>query len=127
MENQKSIAEKCLMALLFIAGFLSACNRSASFSGTYVNSAASEFSIANDTLVVEQSENNKYLLHRSTGFRLLDDAGKPGKLQYEREEWTAVYDKDTQALTEIHNGVIITFSKDGSILTAGKRKYKRIK
>ncbi|MET4546284.1 hypothetical protein ABIE26_003611 [Pedobacter africanus] len=115
------------MTLFVIAGFLLGCNPSASLEGTYINNAASEFSIADDTLVVEQSEGNRYLLHRSTGFRLLNDKGKPGKLQYEKEEWTAVYDTDADVLRESRNGIIITFNADRSIMTAGKRKYKQIK
>lgn len=127
MENQKLNIGKCLMTLFVLAVFLLGCNQTASLEGTYINNAASEFSIADDTLVVEQSESNRYLLHRSTGFRLQDDKGKPAKLQYEKEEWTAVYDTDADVLRESRNGVIITFNADRSIMTAGKRKYKRIK
>lgn len=35
--------------------------------GTYVNSAGGEFSIASDTLTVELVEGNNYLIHRRTG------------------------------------------------------------
>jgi hypothetical protein len=127
MENQKFNTGKCLITLLYLLGFLFGCGQPESFEGTYVNTASSEFSIANDTLVVEQGEGNRFLIHRSTGFRLLDDQGRLGKRQYEKEEWTAVYDRGTEVMTESRNGVVISFNADRSLLTAGKRKYKRIK
>jgi len=127
MENQKINKGKCLKTLLFIVGLLFGCGEPDAFNGTYVNTAGSEFSIASDTLVVEQGEDNQYLLHRSTGFRLLGDKGRPGKLQYEQEEWIAVLDRRNGVLTESRNGIVITFNADRSIMTAGKRKYKRIK
>lgn len=92
-KNRISIAAKYRMALLFLAMTL-ACNHTSSFEGSYVNRANSEFSVADDTLEVTQVEPNQFLLKRSTGFRLLDDAGKPGRLKIEKEEWTAVYDAD---------------------------------
>ncbi|MES2456836.1 MAG: hypothetical protein V4594_14885 [Bacteroidota bacterium] len=120
---------RCMAAIVAIIATvtLQSCNLAGKMDGTYVNSAGSEFSIANDTLVVEQSQDNHYQIHRSTGFRLLDDQGRPGKLQYEKEEWTAVYDPGTEVLSESRNGVVITFNADRSMMIAGKRKYKRIK
>jgi hypothetical protein len=114
------------LSLLLIIGF-QACNSPQSLEGTYVNTAGSEFSFASDTLIVEHEENNRYLIHRSTGFQLLDDAGKPGVMQHEKEEWTAVYDPETAVMTERRNGKLITFDTDKGIMTVGKRKYKRIK
>lgn len=113
-------------ALVMIIGF-QACNKVKSLEGTYVNAAGSEFSMARDTLVVEQEEINRYLIHRSTGFQLLDDAGKPGALQYEKEEWTAVYDPKTEVMTERRHGKLITFDSAKGTMTVGKRRYKRIK
>ncbi|MBB5439152.1 hypothetical protein HDC92_002839 [Pedobacter sp. AK017] len=125
-KNQKLNTGKCLMALLFLLGLLVGCVQGETFDGTFVNTAGSEFSIADDTLVVEQGEGNQFLIHRRTGFSLLDDQGRPGKKQYEKEEWKAVYDRGTEVMTESRNGIMITFNADRSILTAGKRKYKRI-
>ncbi len=125
MDNQKLNTGKCLMALLFLLG-LFGCGQRDSFNGTYVNTAGSEFSMADDTLVVEQGEGNQFLIHRRTGFRLLDDQGRPGIRLYENEEWRAVYDRNSEVMTASRNGVVITFNADRSILTAGKRKYKRI-
>jgi len=124
-----SLASRLLVVGVFLALLvltIQACNRAGSFEGTYVNSAGSEFSIAHDTLIVEHSQGQRYLLHRSTGFRLLDNAGKPGKMQYEKEEWTAVLDAESGMLTESRKGKQICFSGDGQTMTVGMRKYKRI-
>ncbi len=95
--------------------------------GTYVNSAGSEASIANDTLCVELDHGQQYKIFRSTGFRLIDNDGKQGELKYETEIWTASYDPTTQVMTESRNGKVITFDGQKEVMTVGKRKYKRIK
>jgi hypothetical protein len=40
--------------------------------GVYVNSAGGEFSVASDTLEVSLVEGNNYVIHRRTGFNLVD-------------------------------------------------------
>lgn len=95
--------------------------------GTYVNSAGSEASIASDTLQVKADHGNSYKLFRSTSFRLIADDGKPGELQHETEIWTAVYDPSTGVMTESRNGKVITFDATRETMTVSKRKYKRIK
>lgn len=115
----------CLSLVLIIG--IQACNSPRALDGTYVNTAGSEFSIAHDTLVVENEQGQRYFLHRRTGFQLLDDSGKPGMMQYEKEEWTAVYDPETEIMTESRKGKLITFDVVKGIMTVGKRKYKRIK
>lgn len=114
------------LSLLLIICFQS-CNPAKSLEGTYVNTAGSEFSIARDTLVVEHEQGQRYFLHRSTGFQLLDDAGVPGALQHEKEEWRAVYDPETEIMTESRKGKLITFDVVKGTMIVGKRKYKRIK
>ncbi|MEZ2338795.1 hypothetical protein AB6735_24305 [Mucilaginibacter sp. RCC_168] len=93
--------------------------------GTYVNDAQSEASIAHDTLVVEHSKDNTYLLHRKTGFQMVVN-GKPGKHLFETEEWTAVLDPKTSVLIESGKGKVIAFP-DSDSMTVGKRIYRRLK
>lgn len=94
--------------------------------GVYVNSAGGEFSVASDTLEVELVEGNNYVIHRRTGFNLVTD-GKIGKREYEVEKWSAVYNADTQVLTETKRGKLISFFPDGGSLTVGQRVYKKVK
>ncbi|MCY1523992.1 hypothetical protein D9M68_589070 [compost metagenome] len=95
-------------------------------SGTYINIAGSEFSIANDTLVIEPSESNNFYIHRKTGFNLIND-GKVGKREYETENWNAVYDEATKTLTETKKGKLITFYPDSAKLMVGKRAYQKLR
>lgn len=93
--------------------------------GTYVNNAGGEFSVANDTLIIEPSESNIFYIHRKTGFNLIKK-GTIGKRQYETENWTSVYDDGAKALTEIKKGKVITFYPDSSMLKVGRRPYQKI-
>lgn len=115
-------------AMFGLTLFISACGGvlKPNFEGTYVNNAGSEFSAANDTLIIELAQENEYLIHRKTGFRLLDEKGTPGKLQQEKEEWTAVYDPKSKVMTEKRHGKTITFNSDRSEITVVRRKYQRI-
>lgn len=115
------------LAVMLLIAF-NGCNRLApSFTGMYVNSAGSEASIAYDTLIVKQVNDQNYNIHRKTRFSLIDANGNTGQPQYETEEWTAVYDPQTSIMTERRNGKLITFDVEKGIMTVGKRKYKRIK
>lgn len=105
-----------ILALGFI--LLAGCggNLQTAFNGTYVNSAKSEFSISEDTLVLEKQQDQNYLIHRRTGIKMLDESGKPGKLILESEEWKAVYDPDKKVMTEQQKGRLIRFNADGLLL-----------
>ncbi len=94
--------------------------------GTYVNSAGGEFSIASDTLVLEQVEGNNYLVHRRTGYHLISE-GTVGSKEYETEEWTCAYSQDTKTLTESRLGKIISFYPEKGALQVGRRVYEKIK
>lgn len=132
MEVQFKIEPECTITAL-VVGFvvaivclLTGCAAHPDFSGTYVNSAGSEFSIASDTLVLERSAGDQYLIHRRTGFRMLDEHGNAGPRQFESEQWKAVYDAKTKVMTEQRRGKLITFSDDGKEMTVVRRKYQRL-
>jgi hypothetical protein len=113
-----------LLALIVLLHF-SACQRDkerAFLKGTYTKSTKGEFSIADDTLVVEPAENNNFLIHRRTGFNRIND-GQLGKREYEKEEWDAIYDESTKTLTETRKGRLITIHPDSGYLKLGKGKF----
>lgn len=93
--------------------------------GVYVNSAGGEFSVASDTLEVRPVEGTNYVIHRRTGFNLVTE-GKLGKRESEVEKWTAVYNSDTQVLTETKKGKLISFFPDSGSLSVGQRVYKKV-
>jgi hypothetical protein len=117
-----------LVAFLFpVMLFGAGCFNSADdLNGTYVNHAASEFSIADDTLVVEHLNGLDYLIHRRTGYFLLDDAGRPGKRVLEKEAWKAVYDEGSGTMTESSRGRVISFDKDKGVLKLENSRFQRI-
>jgi len=125
MKKQINLLSMLLLAITAL--LLQAC-QNGHFSGrgsrTYVNDARSEFNIAHDTLVVEQGKGNTWLLHRKTGFQVIQN-GKPGRHLYETEEWTAVADPNTGILTESRNEKVIEFPDQNS-MTVGKRLYRRL-
>ncbi|SDL67898.1 hypothetical protein SAMN04487898_12297 [Pedobacter sp. ok626] len=123
MKTLKNLLVLLFTALLFGAG----CSNSAiNLNGTYVNHAASEFSIADDTLVVEHTGGLDYLIHRRTGYQLLDDAGRPGKRILEKEEWQAVYDEGSGTMTENSKSRVISFEVDKGELKLENSRFQRI-
>lgn len=103
------------------------CNQESDpVTGTYINHAASEFSIADDTLVVEHVKDLDYLIHRKTGYFILDDAGRPGKWVLEKEEWKAVFDEGSETMTENHKGRLISFDVDKGELKLENSRFQRI-
>nr|WP_121271733.1 hypothetical protein [Pedobacter schmidteae] len=123
MRTLKNLIVLLVIAMLFCAG----CFKSeADLNGTYINHAASEFSIADDTLVVEHVSGLDYLIHRKTGYLLLDDAGRPGKRVLEKEEWKAVFDAGSGTMTESSKGRMISFDKDKGVLKLENSLFQRI-
>lgn len=116
------------LAMAFFALFFIACKggSASSITGTYVNHASSEFSIADDTLVVEHDKDQNYLIHRKTGFQVMNESVKKGKLQHETEEWKAVFDEGSQSMTENRKGRIISFDLAKGVLRLENSKYERI-
>jgi hypothetical protein len=94
--------------------------------GMYVSSVAGEFSVASDTLVIELIEGNNYLIHRRTKYNLVSE-GKLGKREYLAEVWRAVYNGETQQLTETREGKVLSFFRDSNYLLVGRREYQKIK
>lgn len=93
--------------------------------GTYINSAASEYSVVNDTLTIRRTEGNNYLINRKTGFRRITE-GKVESLKYETEEWAAIYSEASQSLSETARGKVITFYPETNRLMVGRREYRKI-
>ncbi|HEY0054913.1 MAG TPA: hypothetical protein VGB63_06115 [Pedobacter sp.] len=114
-----------LPALLAIVAACSSDKTKSSIEGTYVDSAKSEYSIANDTLIIEAAENNRFLIHRKTGIKLVRN-GEIGKKQYEQEEWQATYDEGSKTLTESKRGKKITPLPEANKLLVERREYIKI-
>jgi hypothetical protein len=124
MKNFKYAFLGVVVSGLFIAGC--SVGIEGQVPGTYVNQASSEFSIAYDTLVVEHDKDLNYLIHRKTGFQLIDEKGRVGDLQLEREQWKAVYDEGLGTMTENRKGRVISFDMKQGLLMLENSRYQRI-
>lgn len=87
--------------------------------GTYVNQAKSDYSVANDTLVITPD----YRVTRKTGFSRIIN-GQPGPAQHKVKSFTGIWDAQKQTLQLTQNGIIILFGPDG--LEVQNSKYKRL-
>lgn len=117
-----------IILILLIAVLTTACKTDKTrdfIPGTYVNHAEGEYSTASDTLVIEPSESNNFVVHRKTAFQRITN-GKAGKPEYETKEWNAIYDEATKSLNETSKGKLITFYPETGRLMIGKREYTKI-
>lgn len=96
-----------------------------SIPGTYTRSFTQEFSTAQDTIVIQPSETNKYTLTRKTGYRLLVN-GEAGAKRYKNERMIATYDPATKILNEHRHGKMITMYPDSGYILVMSAKYRRI-
>lgn len=116
-----------ILFLLATLLLISACGgTNVVLSGTYVNHAAGEFSISDDTLIIEQIKQNAYSIERHTGYQIIDEAGKPGKRLFELEKWKAEYDEDSYSMTERSKGRILSFDPGKGLLKLENSVYQCI-
>jgi recombinational DNA repair ATPase RecF len=123
---------KAILSMLAIAGILAAChsidNSLREFiPGTYVNQAQSEFSVANDTLVITQakSTDNIYLITRKTGYRRITD-GKMQELQHQVKRLTGEWDSQKQMIQIMQTGNTLIFQPEKNNLLNGSSEYRKL-
>jgi hypothetical protein len=113
-----------MLSLSILIGCNSGTNK-AFIEGTFVNHDGGSYSVADDTLVIEHANGNRYLVNRRTGFNLIRD-GQKGKREYETEQWQAIYDEQNGTLTETKRGKVLSFQPDKGKLLIGSREYQKI-
>jgi hypothetical protein len=118
------------LMVAFVSG-IAACNSGGAdkgfIPGTYVSQAQSEFSIANDTLVIEQAKNtdNLYLITRKTGYRRIRD-GKVQSPEHKVRHWTGQWDSQQQLLQVMQSGSTFIFQPDQHDLLNGSSVYRKL-
>ena len=120
-----------LMALAILG--LTACHSESSgnikdfIPGTYVNQARSDYSIANDTLIIEPGKNteNIFLITRKTGYRRITD-GKLQPLQHQVKHWSGEWDEQKQILQVMQTGSFLLFQPDKDSLLNGSSEYWKL-
>ena len=126
---------KNILKFILLGGlaFLAACqsnrgNAAGDFiPGTYVNQAQSEFSVANDTLVISKAASTDYiyLITRKTGYRRIGE-GKLYPLKHEVKHLTANWDPVKQVLQLMQNETTIIFQPEQHKLYIGSNAYWKL-
>jgi hypothetical protein len=95
--------------------------------GTYVNQSQSEFSIANDTLVIAKAPNTDYiyLITRRTGYRRIGN-GKLNPVKHEVKHLTGEWDPVKQVMQLMQNGTTLIFQPDQHKLFIGTNTYWKL-
>lgn len=95
--------------------------------GTYVSQQQSEYSVANDTLVitVAKGTENIYLITKKTGYRRIDN-GKKQAPEYKVKKLTGTWDTQKQLLTIMQNGLLINFQPEQNKLMIGSNEYWKL-
>jgi hypothetical protein len=124
----EDMKRKFLWPGIMLGIVLAACNAlkdKSILEGTYINHSEGKYSVADDTLMVEEGGGNLVLIHRRTGFNRVVD-GELGKREYEKEEWKAVWDRDQGILRELRKGRLLYLDQDSARLILGKRVYRKV-
>lgn len=122
---------KQLFLLTGLAIVLAACqnyNSAGDFiPGTYVNQAQSEFSVANDTLVITKAANTDYiyLITRKTGYRRIGDR-KLHPLKHQVKHLTGNWDPVKQVMQLMQNEITLIFQPDQNKLFIGSDTYWKL-
>jgi hypothetical protein len=125
-----------LLHLAFIVFFIScssmqkknATEKVKSFiAGTYVRAFEGEYSVGNDTLVIAQPDanNNYYTIQHRMSYQQIKDK-TPLSLEYKTENWTAMFNEQTNVLEEQQKGKRLSFLLDENTLLLGGSKFKKI-
>jgi hypothetical protein len=120
---------KTLRTLLFTVCTLLivACDniKNASVSGVYVTAFKQEFSIVNDTLIIEpfNIESRTYRVSRNSGYHRIRD-GKILPKEFERENWIATFDDDKQVLQQTEFGKQLYINVKAGTLSFGATYHK---
>ena len=120
----------CITGLILCAGCVDAWKRMDNtkrfIPGTYVKEVKNEFLIAYDTLIIQCSAGNDYLIVNRTAYQRIRN-NKLMPEQYSEENWKAVYDEKSQNLYEQRLGKTFSFDPaNGRLFECGSEYTKVI-
>jgi len=96
-----------------------------SIAGIYVTAFRQEFSIVNDTLIIQDfnRQSKSYQVERRTGFRRIEH-GHIGPIEYKQARWMATFNDDGFVLQETAFGRQIYLKPDFKSLSFGTTYQK---
>lgn len=98
-----------------------------SIPGIYVNHAKSDYSIANDTLLIIANPHNPksyQVTRRTTFWRLIN--GQQQSAQHKIKSFIGVWDETKQVLQLTPDGSLLQFQPDQHALTIGDSPYRKL-
>ena len=123
------------LKLITIIGFIiyAGCNDASNSSdstksfipGTYVKEVKNEFLIAYDTLIIQCSAGNDYLIVNRTAYQRIRN-NKLLPEQFSEENWKAIYDEKSQNLYEQRLGKTFSFDPANGRLFEGGSEYTKV-
>lgn len=93
--------------------------------GTYVKEVRNKFLIAYDTLIIQCSAGNNYLIVNRTAYQRIRNH-KLLPEQYAEENWKAIYDEKSQNLYEQRLGKTFSFDPGRRKLFEGGSEYTKV-
>ena len=122
---------KKLILVLWVCACFYACQSPAArtqafIPGTYVCSGESDYSVANDTLLVTPLDAHHYQLERRTAYHAIRQ-GKRLPARHQVKTYQALWDPLKQELDEQSDGLIFRFDAEKGVLYAGKAVYQKLK
>ncbi len=95
--------------------------------GTYVRAFEGEYSKGNDTLVIRQPDknNNYYTIKHNASYQKVRNK-QLLPVEYKTENWTAIFNDQTNILEEQKEGKLISFLPDENALLLGNSKFEKI-
>lgn len=96
-------------------------------SGTYVREFAGEYAAGNDTLLITQpyEDKNFYTIRHRSSYQKIREK-KLQLIEYKSENWTAIFNEQTNVLLEQKKGKQIFFSPEKNELILGESHFKKI-
>jgi len=96
--------------------------------GTYTRVFEGEYSKGNDTLIITQPDvnNNLYTIKHNMSFQKIRNH-QSLSVEYKTEDWTAIFNEETNLLLEQKKGKVISFLPEENALLLGNNKFEKIK
>ena len=94
-------------------------------SGTYVKEVKNEFSLAYDTLIIQNTSGNDFLIVNRTAYQPIRNQ-KLLSARYSEVNWKAVYDAQSSHLNELKFGKTFSFDPINHRLFMGASSYTKI-
>lgn len=95
--------------------------------GTYIRAFSGDYSYGKDTLIIEKPDmgNNYFIIQHKISYQQIKNR-QPLPVEYKTENWTALFNEQTNVLEEQTKGKRLSFLPGEKALLLGGSKFKKI-